>query len=981
MKLDSNKRLRGWLLLFGLLFAVQFALAQQTVSGTVTDAETGEALIGANILVVGTGSGTVTDFDGTYQVTVPEGAEQLEFSYTGYASQRVDIAGRSTIDLELAPGQQLEEVVVIGYGTVNRDDATGAVETVSTEVFNKGAITSAQELVSGKIAGVQIVTDGTPGGGATIRIRGGSSLSASNDPLIVIDGVPLSSDGISGSRNPLNLINPNDIETFTVLKDASATAIYGSRASNGVIIITTKKGDLGKKVRLNYNGSVGFSNRIDGFDILDADGFRTLIANHFPADHPSQDLLGDQNTDWQEQIYQTGVIHDHNVNASGAIGELPYRVSLGYTDRTGILQRDEFQRLTYGLNLTPGFFDNRLQIQAGIKGMSTDNFFANQGAIGAALAFDPTQPVFADNAFGGYYAELQANGNPNPLAPANPLALLEQRDDESTVNRYIMNFSADYRFGFLPELRANLNLAYDRSDSEGTVFVPLNAAFAFDPTGNGGTDNNYSQEKTNQLLEFYLNYVETFGSVKVDLMGGYSWQNFYRENYSFESNITGTETNENRDAAEYYLLSLFGRANFTIADRLLLTATLRRDGSSRFAEGNRWGLFPSAAVAYKLISDEDNVRGINKLKLRFGYGVTGQQEVGGYYPSQAVYLASQPNARYQFGNQYITTLRPEGYNANLKWEETSTLNFGIDYGFFSDRLYGSVEIYQRKTSDLLNYIPVPAGTNLTNFIDSNVGDLENRGVEFSVNVVPIEREKMSWSIGANLTLNENEITRLIATEDPSYQGVATGGIAGGVGNTIQIHSVGFPANSFYVYEQVYDETGTPIEGVYVDRNGDGQVTPDDRYRLENPAPDAFIGFTSNFEYGNFDFSFAGRANLGNYVYNNNLSTLATYNRLYNSTGYLSNAMPEITAIDFANSQYFSDLYIQNGSFLRLDHVTLGYRFSDVLGAASSLRAYVTLQNPVLITDYNGVDPEVFGGIDNNIYPRSTTLLFGVGANF
>ncbi|MGB3548843.1 MAG: SusC/RagA family TonB-linked outer membrane protein [Saprospiraceae bacterium] len=982
MKLKLTPYLRSALLLLGLLVGLQTAYAQRTVSGTVTDNESGETLIGASVLAVGTTTGTITDFDGNFELAVPAGVEQLEFSYTGYTTQTIDIAGRSVIDLQMQAGSQLEEVVVIGYGTVKRQDATGSVETVTAETFNKGAITSPQELISGKIAGVQITTDGTPGGGSTIRIRGGSSLSASNDPLIVIDGVPLASDGISGSRNPLNVINPNDIETFTVLKDASATAIYGSRASNGVIIITTKKGTVGKKVGVSYNGSVGFSRRADELDVLDGDAFRKLITDRFGEGSTQANLLGTANTDFQEEIFQTGVTHDHNVSAAGSVGIVPYRVTLGFTNRTGILKRDEFRRLTYGVNLTPGFFDNRLQFNASIKGSNNINFFANQGAIGAALAFDPTQPVFSGNdAFGGYFTTLQSNGNPNNLAPANPLALLEQRDDESGVNRYIMSLSTDYRFGFLPELRANLNVAYDESNSSGMIFVPLDAAFAFDPTGQGGTMNNYTQEKTNQLLEFYLNYTKDFGGFRADILGGYSWQNFFLENYSFNSNITGTETNENRDPSEYYLISLFGRVNLGIGERLNLTGTIRRDGSSRFSEDNRYGLFPSAAAAYNVVNQEGNKKGVNRLKLRVGYGVTGQQEVGGYYPSQAVYLASQPNARYQFGDQYITTLRPEGYNAGLKWEETSTLNFAVDFGIFDDRIFGSVEVYQRETTDLLNFIPVPAGTNLTNFINSNVGDLENQGFEVALTVVPYRTENASWSIGGNVTVNRNEITRLTATEDPNYQGVATGGIAGGVGNTIQINSVGFPARSFYVFEQVYDETGSPVEGVYVDRNGDGQVTPDDRYRLEDPAPDAFVGFTSNFDYGNFDFSFAGRANFGNYIYNNNLSQLATYNQIFGSTGFLANTLPDITAVDFNNSQYFSDLYVQDGSFLRLDHITAGYRFGGVFGENSNLRVYATVQNPVLITKYDGLDPEVFGGIDNNIYPRSTTYLFGLSANF
>ena len=977
MKLKID-RWSQWLLVGALALLSNVVIAQQTITGTVTDESTGETLIGVNILVVGTSSGTITDFDGNYSLTLPEGATKLQFSYTGYRSQTITVDGRTNINVALGAGELLEEVVVIGYGTVKREDATGSVQTVSTESFNKGAITSPQELLAGKVAGVAITTDGTPGGGATIRIRGGSSLSASNDPLIVIDGVPIANDNTAGQRNILSLINPNDIETFTVLKDASATAIYGSRASNGVIIITTKKGSLGSGLRVNYSGSVAFNSVAQTMDVLGADEFRDLIAKQYPN---NTNLLGSENTDWQSEIYQTGIMHDHNVNVSGGFGNIPYRVSLGYTDQNGLLKTDEFNRMTYGLNLTPGFFDNRLQIKAGIKGMRNKNHFADRGAIGTAVGFDPTQAVRTNESdYGGFFTWTQANGEPITIAPANPLALLELRDDDATVNRYIANFSADYRFGFLPELRANLNLAYDKAKGEGTVVVPDFASFAFNPTGNGGLNNSYTQDDTNELLDFYLDYAKDFGSTRLSLMAGYSWQHFKRENFNRTDDENGVKENEN--AEEYYLVSLFGRLNYSLFDKVLLTFTLRQDGSSRFAEDNRYGLFPAAAVAWKVIGSDNPAGALNNLKLRLGYGVTGQQAVGGFYPSQATYLASLSTAQYQFGNQFYTTLRPEGYNADLKWEETTTYNVALDFGFFDDRLSGSVEVYQRLTEDLLNFIPIPAGTNLSNFINANVGDLENRGIEFSLNAIPWQTNKGEWSVGFNVTRNKNEITRLTATEDPAYQGVATGGISGGVGNNIQIHSVGYPANSFYVYEQVYDEDGVPIEDLYVDRNLDGIINAEDLYRKEDPAPDVFLGITSNLNLGNFDFSFAGRANFGNYVYNNNLSTMADYSRLYNSTNYLSNAHSDITAIDFNNPRYFSDFYIQDGSFFRMDHITAGYRIDNPFGAdkGRSLRIYGTMQNPFVITEYEGLDPEVFGGIDNNIYPRSRTLLFGVNLN-
>jgi TonB-dependent starch-binding outer membrane protein SusC len=978
-------------LINGIFLATLFALVpslmmgQRTVTGKITDAQNGDPLIGANVLVVGTSTGTVSGIDGTYSLELPDGATALRFSYTGYAEQVIDLGASNVIDAALTAGSVLSEVVVIGYGTVEKDDATGSIQSVGTESFNRGSITGAQELLAGKIAGVQITPDADPGGGAQIRIRGGSSLSASNDPLIVIDGVPVDNGGISGARNVLNFINPGDIETFTVLKDASATAIYGSRASNGVILITTKKGALGKKISVEYNGNISFSEALQTVDVLNAGEFRSLIEERYAAaGDTAQALLGSADTDWQGQVYETGVSTDHSLSFSGGVGPVPYRVSVGYTDKKGILKRDRFQRTTGAINLSPGFLDNRLQINVNLKGMSSDNFFANRGAIGAATAFDPTQPIYDEgNAYGGYFAWLQSNGNgkPNTLSPANPLALLEQRDDQSTVRRYLANGTVDYRFGFLPELRANLNLGYDYSKGEGTVNVPENAAFSYDELIGGGEDNTYSQVKKNELVEFYLNYVKDFGNSKLDVMGGYSWQRFFARDTFSRSNVLGTEIVEGDGKGELFLLSLFGRVNYSFADRYLFTFTLRRDGTSRFSPDSRWGLFPAAAFAVKIVDANSSAGPLSSLKLRLGYGVTGQQDVGGYYLYLPRYLTSFYNARYQFGDDFITTLRPEGYDANIKWEETTTYNVGLDYGFLNERIYGSIEYYKRKTKDLINFIPVPAGTNLTNFIDTNIGDLENEGVEFSINATPVRKENITWDVGFNITVNDNKITKLTASEDSTYQGVLIGGISGAVGNTIQIHSVDYPASSYYVYEQVYDATGAPIEDLYVDQNGDGMINNLDLYRLENPAPDYFIGFTSNLSVGDFELSFAGRANIGTYAYNNIQSVRGSYDGLYNSTNYLSNVHRISSYLDFENPQYFSDYFIQNSSFLRIDHITLGYNLGSKIDNIDFLKIYATVQNPILVTDYQGLDPEIASGIDNNVYPRSRTILFGLNARF
>ncbi len=964
-----------------LLWGGSALLAQRTITGQVTDAENGESLVGASIIVEGTSIGASTDFDGNFSLNVPSTATALRITYTGYETQTISLGASNVMNFSLKISGNLEEVLVIGYGSVRREDLTGSVQAVGTRDFNKGAITGPQELLMGKIAGVQVTTGADPGGGATIRIRGGSSLSATNDPLIVIDGVPIATDDVSGTRNPLNLINPNDVETMTVLKDASATAIYGSRASNGVIIITTKKGSAAnRELRLSYTGNVAFSQIVQKSDALSANEYRELIADRFNENHPARALLGNANTDWQSEIYQTGITHDHNLAVTGAVGRFPFRASWGVTDRTGILKTDRFKRITGGLNLNPTFLNGALQVNTNLKIVSDRNNFADRGAIGASTQFDPTQTTTVeDQTYGGYYAWLNNDGRPNTLATANPLALLYMKDDDSHVGRYIASTSLDYRFWFLPELRANLNVSYDYTHGQGSIFIPQNAPFS--QADGGGRDEEYDQIKKDKLLEFYLNYGKSLGSTKFDVMGGYSWQHFFRNNdsYAFNAERTAVIRPANDTPREFYLVSLFGRANISFFDRIYLTGTIRQDGTSRFVN-NKFGLFPAAALALKVIDRE--TAPLSTLKLRASYGVTGQQDIGGdFYPSLARYTYSFTNAQYQFGDQFINTLRPSGYDANLKWEETTTYNAAIDYGFWANRVTGSIEVYLRETKDLINFIPVPAGTNLTNFITTNVGDLENRGVEFSINAMPIKRPNASWTVGFNVAANRNKITRLTATEDPNYQGVATGGIDGGVGNTIQVHSVGHPASSFFVYEQVYDAAGVPVEGLYVDRNGDGVVTPDDRYRFENPAPNYLIGFNTGVYLGKFDFTLAGRSNIGNYMYNNNLSNNAFYNQLYGSTGVLRNVLTPTRELDFTVPQYFSDHFIQDASFLRIDHITAGYTFGNIGRYLRSLRISATVQNPILITQYDGLDPEVFNGIDNNVYPRSRTYLIGVRADF
>lgn len=969
-----------------LLFISLEIYAQKTIKGTVTDQELGDPLIGASVVAKENAIyGTVTDFDGTFEFQVGAETETIVVSYVGYTSVEVDVTSGTTFDVALSAGKALSEVVVIGYGSVKREDVTGSIQSVDSKDFNRGAITSPQELLAGKVAGVVITTGGGPDDGSRIRIRGESSLGAANDPLFVVDGIPLDFGGVAGNRNPLNIINPNDIETMTVLKDASATAIYGSRASGGVILITTKKGAIGSKLKVSYNGNVSLGQPMNYVDVLSASEFRQVMEEQKPD---NLDLMGDANTDWQREIYRNAMALDQNLSVSGAAGSVPYRVSLGFTSKEGLLMNDQFSRYTAGINLNPRLLNNALQINIGFKGMLSQNQFADRGAIGSAASFDPTQRVFDPESqyLGGYFVWTQANGNPRLLAPANPVSLLDLnlRDDNSTVQRYIFNASADYRFPFLPELRANLNLGYDYSAGEGSLFIPGEnmVAFSFDPINGGGANNNYSQNRTNSVLEFYLNYNKSFEQHDLDVMAGYSWQHFYDENSFRNTNAAGTqsETVERENiASELYLLSLFSRVNYTYADRYLLTLTLRSDATSRFAPENRWGIFPAVGAGVKLFDNNNTY--LNSLKLRGGWGITGQQEIGGRYLYQARYIQSLPNASYQFGDNFLTTFRPEGYDRNIKWEETTTINLGFDFSIVRDRLSGSIDVYQRDTRDLLNFIPVPAGTNLTNFINTNVGDMVNRGVELALFTTPISTAKMRWDVGLNLAYNYNEITRLLATDDPEYLGIFTGGIAGGVGNNIQIHSVGFAPSTFFAFEQLYDENGNVLPGQFRDQNDDGIINDDDKVRKHQPAPFYTFGITSNMNIGNFDFSFAGRANLGNYVYNNVATDMGYYNRLVHPDLFLVNIHQ--SAVDNNISDQadatFSDHFITNASFFRLDHITIGYTFDKLLG--DFFRIYATVQNPFVITSYTGLDPEIGNGIDNSFYPRPRTYLLGLSVSF
>lgn len=831
----------------GLFLSVNTFAQQIVVKGIVKDT-TGEPIIGANVIVKGTTNGTITDFDGNFLLNANKG-DIIIISFIGYRSQEAQAAASMNIILK-DDTELLDEVVVIGYGSVKKDDLSGSVVAIKAEEMNKGAVTSPQELIMGKVPGLSVSQgDGAPGAGSTIRIRGGASLNASNDPLIVIDGIPVSNDAAPGTPNALATINPNDIETFTVLKDASATAIYGSRASNGVIIIQTKKGTQ-DKIKVSYSGTFTAKDPYKRIETLDAQSFREVMQAQYPEGTAQSadiqrilNVYPNQSTDWQDAIYQTGLSTDQNIGIAGKAGFMPFRISLGYNTEKGTLKTSKYERYTGAVNLSPKFFDNHLSVDINVKGTINKNRFADSGAVGAAAFFDPTKPIYdEENRYNGYWNWGIVQGAQADLATQNPLSLLYDRNNHGTTKRSLGNIQLDYKIHGLEDLHANLNLGYDVAKTTGRNFVNSNSVqSSLDKTFTGlGQGNTWNNLRRNHLLDFYMNYAKNIESIKsnFDIMAGYSWQHFYyanhditysnptedlgaKEGYTYDENERHYIRDDHRRIPyENYLISFFGRLNYNFMDRYLLTATLRRDGSSRFSENNRWGLFPSAALAWTISNEPfmkatENV--LSKLKLRLGYGVTGQQEIGDYQYITSYSFSTNPNTTY-LGT---TLLKPNGYSPDLKWEQTTTYNVAIDFGFLNNRINGSIEYYQKHTKDLLNTISAAAGTNFINLITANVGKMKNKGVEANVNAIAIQSKDFTWEVGYNITWNDSKITKLTTTFNPDYQGIDAG--------TNQKHQVGEMPGTFYLYQQVYDENGKPIQNAFVDRNNDGQITEADRY--------------------------------------------------------------------------------------------------------------------------------------------------------
>lgn len=979
----------------------------QTITGTIIDNEN-QPLIGASVRVAETTIGTAADMDGKYSLKVSPGRVVLEFSFTGFEPQTrtVTVADGETrrLNVQLRPKENLlNEVVVIGYGTQEKKDLTGSIVSISSKDFLEGNLNTPDQLIMGKVAGVQITPNGgNPGAGSVIRIRGGASLNASNDPLIVIDGVPVANDGIAGSPNPLSLINPNDIENITVLKDASAAAIYGSRASNGVIIITTKKAKGGGKFRVEFNTVNSISTVAKYADILTADQIRSLIQEKAPA---SANLLGNANTDWQREIYRPAISSDNLFTFSGGVKNLPYRLSAGFLEQNGILIMDNMKRGTLNLNLSPTFFNDHLKVEINQKTTNSRHFFADQGAVGAAAIFDPTQPVRVDSdRYGGFF-EWESGPIPNNLAVRNPVGLIKQREDISNVWRNIGNAQFDYKFHFLPELRANLNLGYDISRGTGSVRVADSAAAVYS-LQNKGLFSEYEQYRRNQLLEFYLGYKKEFEQIKsvVDVVAGYSYQDWYFESPNIRTldglgdTIVGTQAPTfPLSQAQNTLISFYGRLNYTFNQKYLLTFTLRNDGSSRFAPEQRWGLFPSAAFAWRIGEEKlfKDFKNLSDFKFRAGYGVTGQQDVGANFNFLALYQQGEPSASYQFGNQWFYTLRPNVYDPNFRWESTTTWNAGFDIGFYDGRITASIDAYYRKTTDLIAEINIPAGINFGTRVLTNVGEIENQGIEIMVNTVPIVKKNFEWQLGFNLTSNRNTILKLDRFPDPSDLGNEVGGIGGSIGDFIQINTIGQQINSFFVYEQRFDANGRPIEvgalgpdgtpytllDAFVDRNGDGIINDRDRYHFNNPIPRALIGINTGISYKRFTASISGRLSLGNYVYNNFASNTGNLQHFASAIGTINNGSASVLETGFVNKtgeSIKSDYWIENASFFRMDNINFGYNFGGVFKDKANLRVFATIQNLFIISNYSGIDPEVFSGIDNNIYPRPRT--FSIGAN-
>ncbi|MFT4202848.1 MAG: SusC/RagA family TonB-linked outer membrane protein [Chitinophagaceae bacterium] len=982
-------------LLVSTLGIVSVQAQTRTVVGKVLSAKDSSAVPNASV-TYGTDKGVSADGQGNFSLNLPKAVQDLQVSALNFTVQSVHLDGDS-VTVYLEPfAQDLDAVVVIGYGTTKKKFMTGSVASISSKDFNNGVVSTPEQLIQGKAAGVQITSDGgQPGGASNIVIRGGASLNSSTDPLVVVDGVPLDMSSIGNVGNPLAMFNPNDIETFTILKDANATAIYGSRASNGVIIITTKKGKSGKPV-FNFTTTNSLSKAAKLVDVLSADQIRDYVNEYGSTDQIA--MLGNYSTNWQKEIYRTAFATVNNLSVAGTVNKwLPYRLSVGYTDQSGILKRDNMKRLSTALNLSPRFFDNHLKVDLNLKGTYTRSFFANQSAIAAAIQFDPTQSpydnsLYVNNKYGGYaewFSDTAAT-TLNSNAPRNPLGLIWQNENIGKAVRSLGNLQLDYSFHFLPELHANANVGYDVAEGKGHVYVPATAA------ASASTDGSYTLSKNkynNYVVEGYMSFNKTYANIKsnIDAVVGYGYYTNKTTTYNFDSYAGDRETvlttpTYPMDIQEHRLLSYYGRLVYTFSDKYLLSGTVRRDGSSKFSRSNRWGTFPSFGFTWRTI-DEGFMKDqkiFSDLKLRLSYGVTGQQDGIDNYSYQGTYYGGQSVGEYQLGDSFYTYYSPNAYVSDLKWETTRTYNVGLDYGFLDNRITGSIDYYYKKTNDLLATVNIPVGTNFSNQVTTNVGNMDNHGIEFSINAVVIQKKDLTWNVGYNLFMYKARVTNLTLNPDPTYQQLV-GSITGSTGNYIEAHTANLAPYSFYVYKQLYGSDGKPLEGEYADLDGDGSITTSDKYYYHSPAPKATMGFTTSVTYKKWTASTVLRANIGNYMYNNVASNLSSSYNILSPSGLINNATTDIYNTNFSTKQYWSDYYVQNASFLKMDNITVGYNFGSVSVAHPEIQLSLsgTVQNVFTITKYKGLDPESnpFNGIDYTLYPRPRTYSVTVGVKF
>lgn len=977
-------------LLLVALFVIgclQLMAQTRTIKGEVTDAQNGEALIGATVMVEGEKGGTVTDFDGNFSLQVSSSAKKIKVSYIGYIDKVLSISDNMKVKLE-SDSKALADVVVIGYGTARKSDLTGSVATVKSKDFNKGLVSSPEQLINGKVSGVQIMSNsGSASAGSTIRVRGGASLNASNDPLIVLDGVPLEQGGISGnSSNFLSMINPSDIESMTVLKDASSTAIYGSRASNGVIIITTKKGQQGA-VKVNFNTTNSLQTRVQMVDMLSRDEFVNVI-NQFGTDN-QKSLLGTANTDWNDEVYRTAFGTDNNLSVSGSIDKwLPFRVSVGYYNQSGLVRKDNVERWTGNVVLTPSFFQDHLKLTINAKGTLNNNSFNNGGAVWAAATFNPTIPVYSGNdKYGGYNEALDADGYPVNAGVRNPRGLVDLYDSKSKVSRFIGSMDVDYKVHFLPDLKLHATVGADYAKGDGTVYVPAYAAQSYNKDESlGGSDYKYGPQKNeNRLLTLYANYAKYFEDIKsnVDLTAGYDYQ-YWKSTTPLYYTKSAAGTNLSTVKASDYrhvMLSYYGRINYSFDGKYLLTATVRRDASSRFSKDTRWGTFPSVALGWTLTEEPwlKNQKVLSNLKLRASYGVTGQQEGIGNYNYLPVYTYSVTGAEAFINGQYINTYRPEAYVSDLKWETTTSWNFGLDFGFLDGRIGGAIDFYTRKTKDLLASVPTAAGTNFSKTILTNVGNVDSKGIEVSLNATPIQTKDWEWNLSYNFTWQNMKVKNLSLTKGGSQTNVKVGPSIDAC--QFQVLSEGYEPYMFYVYHQLYDsKTGKPIEGAYADLNNDGEINESDLYRYHSPAPKYIMGLSTSLRYKQLTLGMSFRANIDNYVYNGmGMSTGAFETVSYNNS-QLNNLNTSFLKTGFKTCQYLSDYYVENASFLKLDNLSLSYTVGKI-NKWASLTVSAMVQNVFTITGYSGTDPEVPNGMDNSFYPRPRTYSVSLGLQF